>query len=127
MQEQVMEFHKEFNAPVQDMAKPQFPDRFELRADLIQEEANETVKALREGNFIETIDGLCDTLYVVFGTAVEMGIDLEAFFDEVHASNMSKAGGGFREDGKVLKGPNFFKPNLEKVLQKQIADTEKDL
>ena len=119
MQLQVEEFHEEFNAPMQPFNDPKLPERAELRAKLILEEAEETAAALRRGDLIETIDGLCDTLYVVFGTAVEMGIDLQVFMDEVHASNMSKRGGGFREDGKILKGPNYFKPDLVRIFESE--------
>lgn len=90
MQEQVAEFHKLFKVPIKEQIGLPSKDRLELRAKLIEEEAKETCDALRSGDMIEAIDGVCDVLYVVFGTALELGIDLELFFDEVQRSNMSK-------------------------------------
>lgn len=74
-QEYVQAFHKAMNLPVGDYAAPKV-SRPELRADLIREEAGETTKALRENNMVETVDGLCDTVYVCFGAAVEYGVKL---------------------------------------------------
>jgi predicted HAD superfamily Cof-like phosphohydrolase len=113
MQSLVEDFHRKFGHPVND--KPVW-SRPELRAKLIEEEAKETVDAIRARNMIEAIDGMCDLLYVVFGTAVEFGIDLDVFFEEVHRANMTKVGGATRADGKTLKPPGWEPPMIEKLL-----------
>src|SRR3990167_3010854 len=90
MQEKVSEFHKAFEIPI--INQPTIPDqkRLELRAKLIEEEAKETCIALRQGDLIETADGLADLCYVIFGAALELGINLQNIFNEVHRSNMTK-------------------------------------
>lgn len=136
MQAQVLEFHQKFGQPVgltPEICRP------ELRARLILEEAFETVNALvgtarardlleelRSGigeatppDLVEAADGMCDTLYVVFGAAVEMGIDLQPLFDEVHRTNMAKEGGAMRSDGKILKPTGWVKPDLATLLDAQ--------
>jgi NTP pyrophosphatase (non-canonical NTP hydrolase) len=80
------------------------------RINLITEELIELIEAFYQDNYIEQIDALCDLLYVVFGSAVEMGVDLEPFFNDVHRSNMTKIGGHKREsDGKWIK-PDDYAP-----------------
>ena len=93
--------------------------RPELRAELIREEAAETVAAILRGDLLEAIDGMCDVLAVVYGTAAEFGIDLAPFWDEVHRSNMAKAGGPVREDGKRLKPPGWTPPDIAGVLARE--------
>lgn len=125
MQKQVQEFHEAMELPVADVAAgPKVLDRAraDLRAKLIQEEAGETSDALEWHDFPrvampEIVDGLCDLLYVTFGCAVEMGIDLEPFFNEVHAANMRKVGGEVRADGKKLKPKGWVGPAIGKLLQ----------
>ena len=90
--------------------------RPELRAALIREEAREAADALEAGDLIEAIDGLMDTLVVVFGTIEEMGFDPEPFWTEVHRTNMAKADGPVREDGKRLKPPGWTPPDIAGVL-----------
>jgi predicted HAD superfamily Cof-like phosphohydrolase len=80
--------------------------------DLISEEYGELEAAVIHGDILETADALGDLVYVIYGMAIEMGINLSAIMTEIQRSNMSKLG----EDGKVLKGPNFSPPDLEKVL-----------
>lgn len=91
-----------------------------LRLDLIREEVQELTEALAAEDIVEVADALTDILYVVYGAGHAFGIDLEQCFREVHFSNMSKLGEDgkpiYREDGKVLKGPNYFAPNLKKVV-----------
>lgn len=115
----VQEFHDALGVPVGcDCAKGRLNrDRSELRATLIEEEAKETVDALRSRLIVPTIDGLCDVLVVTYGTACEMGIDLEQYFLEVHLSNMAKAGGPVREDGKVLKPEGWVGPDIAGILK----------
>ena len=92
-----------------------------LRIKLIEEELQEFKKAIQENNLIEVADALTDILYVTYGAGHAFGIDLDKCFDEVQKSNMSKlddAGKPIYNDlGKVMKGPNYFKPNLSKFLK----------
>ena len=91
-----------------------------LRISLIKEELEELVNAIKENNIVETADALTDILYVTYGAGHAFGINLDKCFEEVQASNMSKLGEDnkpiYNEFGKVLKGPNYFKPNLKKIL-----------
>jgi len=98
---------------------PTFSTR-ELRLELIREEYEELEEAIENKDMIGVADALTDLLYVVYGAGHAFGIDLDTCFDEVHSSNMSKLGENgrplYREDGKVLKGPNYFEPNIPFVL-----------
>lgn len=118
--EMVKEFHKTYGMPAPDTRSDLTEERFLLRCRLIEEEYGEFVDAAAEGDFVEMADALGDLIYVVYGTAVEMGIDLDAIITEIHRSNMSKLGEDgkpiYREDGKVLKGPNFFQPKLKEII-----------
>jgi len=91
-----------------------------LRYDLIREELSELAEAITNKDIIEIADALTDLLYVVYGAGHAFGIDLDSCFQEVHASNMSKLGKDgepiYRHDGKVLKGPDYFAPDLAGVL-----------
>ena len=91
-----------------------------LRIKLIEEELSEFKKAINEKNLIEVADALTDILYVTYGAGHAFGIDLDKCFDEVQKSNMSKLDDTgkpiYNELGKVMKGPNYFKPNLSKFL-----------
>jgi len=116
--EKVEEF---MNAFKQDVEKePQWTSVSELRYNLIDEELKELREALNERNIVEVADALTDLLYVVYGAGHSFGINLDKCFEEVHNSNMSKLGEDgspiYREDGKVLKGPNYWSPNLKNVL-----------
>lgn len=92
-----------------------------LRAALIREEADETVEAIERGDLLGVLDGLCDLLCVVYGTAAEFGVDLEPFWNEVHRTNMAKASGPVREDGKRLKPAGWTAPDLGRVLREVLA------
>ncbi len=102
--------------------KAEFPSRqiIELRKNLIKEELEELLLAIQEKNMVEVADALTDILYVTYGAGVAFGINLDKCFDEVHNSNMSKLDNNgnaiFNEKGKVMKGPNYFKPNLKKYI-----------
>lgn len=102
--------------------EPIIPDDMivDLRVDLIAEEFLELREAVANENIVEIADALTDLLYVVYGAGHAFGIDLDECFLEVHASNMSKLDDDgqpiYREDGKVLKSDNYFKPNLASVL-----------
>jgi predicted HAD superfamily Cof-like phosphohydrolase len=113
VQADVRAFHEALDIPVGDSPALRRP---ELRAELIREEAAETVTAIEAGDFIGAIDGLCDLLCVVYGAAVEWGIDLRPFWAEVHRTNMAKAGGPVRADGKRLKPEGWTPPNIAAVL-----------
>jgi predicted HAD superfamily Cof-like phosphohydrolase len=113
-QDDVREFHEALDIPVNSTPKIR---RHELRADLIEEEAAETCAAIRAGDLLGAIDGLCDLLYVVHSSALEFGIDLDPFWSEVHRTNMAKVGGPVREDGKRLKPDGWTPPDLAGVLR----------
>tara|TARA_B100000900_G_scaffold410551_1_gene428543 strand:+ start:348 stop:716 length:369 start_codon:yes stop_codon:yes gene_type:complete len=91
-----------------------------LRISLIEEELNELKEAIKNSDLKETIDALTDILYVTYGAGHAFGVNLDACFDEVQASNMSKLGADgkpiYNEQGKVMKGPKYFKPDLSKFL-----------
>ena len=91
-----------------------------LRYELIKEELEELEVAMKNNDLLEVADALTDILYVTYGAGHSFGINLDKCFDEVQNSNMSKLDGNgkpiYNEQGKVLKGPNYFKPNLSKFL-----------
>ena len=93
-----------------------------LRIDLIKEELEELKEAMNNKDLLEVADALTDILYVTYGAGHAFGINLDKCFDEVQKSNMSKLGKDgkpiYNEDGKVMKGPDYFKPDLSKILKK---------
>ena len=103
-------------------AKANFSDEKtnKLRIDLIKEELEELTKAMDEKDLLEVADALTDILYVTYGAGHAFGINLDKCFDEVQGSNMSKLGEDgkpiYNEAGKVMKGPNYFKPDLSKYI-----------
>ena len=96
------------------------PELGKLRLELIREEFEELTVATNAMDIVEIADALTDILYVVYGAGHAFGIDLDECYNEVHRSNMSKLGTDgkpiYRDDGKVLKGPNYFHPNLKDIL-----------
>jgi len=116
----VKEFMQKFKQEVK--SKPSFPDDniIKLRINLIKEELLELEEALNEKNIEETADALTDILYVTYGAGHAFGIDLDKCFDEVQKSNMSKldkfGNPIYNDQGKVMKGPSYFKPNFKKIL-----------
>lgn len=94
----------------------------ELRCKLIEEEAREYREAWEKRDPVAMIDALCDTIYVAYGAAVAMGVDLEEYFYEVHDSNMAKLGPDgkptYREDGKLLKPETWKPPDLESIFKR---------
>ena len=92
-----------------------------LRIDLIEEELEELKEAINKKDLKETIDALTDILFVTYGAGHAFGVNLDECFEEVQNSNMSKLGKDgkpiFNENGKVMKGPNYFKPNLSQFLK----------
>ena len=127
----VSEFHRKFNHPIDTKWTS---DLLELRMNLIKEETKEVsdeiihmVVDLERGKSVtldqkaKLLKELCDLQYVLSGTAVALGLDVQTAFNRVHASNLSKLGYDgkpiYREDGKVVKGPNYKLPNLEDLVR----------
>ena len=113
-------FMKTFGQEVK--MKPSFgSDKInKLRIDLIKEELQELTDAMNNKDILEVADALTDILYVTYGAGHAFGIDLDKCFEEVQNSNMSKLGKDgnpiYNESGKVMKGPNYFKPDLSKFI-----------
>ena len=113
-------FMKTFGQEVK--TKPSFStDKInKLRIDLIKEELEELQEAMKNNDLLEVADALTDILYVTYGAGHAFGIDLDKCFDEVQNSNMSKLGKNgepiYNDSGKVMKGPNYFKPDLSKFV-----------
>ena len=103
--------------------KAEFPNEkiIQLRYELIREELEELNQAIKDKDIKEVADALTDILYVTYGAGHACGVDLDKCFDEVQQSNMSKLGSDgkpiYNESGKVMKGPNYFKPNVNKFLK----------
>ena len=116
----VGEFMKTFGQEVKN--EPSFSTNKinELRVSLIQEELDELKEAMQNKDLLEVADALTDLLYVTYGAGHAFGINLDKCFDEVQNSNMSKLDENgkpiYNEFGKVMKGPNYFKPDLSKFL-----------
>lgn len=118
-QNKVEEFHRVFGLPINE--KNPSEALLNLREDLIKEEVQELFEARTDSgiDLVEAADALGDIVYLCYGYAVVLGIDLDKVLNEVHRSNMSKLENGkviYREDGKVLKGSNFSPPDLSFVL-----------
>ena len=121
--EKVGDFMEAFNQEV--LYVPTLPDfnLAALRLDLIEEEVQELRDGLGKGSLLEVADALTDILYVVYGAGHAFGIDLDDCFNEVHRSNMTKLGEDgrplYRDDGKVMKGPNYEEPDLKQFVQQR--------
>ena len=122
----VKEFHEAFNIVNADQPTVKLDglmDHF-LRHRLMEEENDEYLKACLDNDLVEIADALGDQLYILCGTILKHGMQhkIAEVFDEIHRSNMSKLDGNgspiFREDGKILKGENYFKPNISEILNK---------
>ena len=118
--EKVKLFMNTYGQEVKDKAEFSDEKTNKLRIDLIKEELEELTQAMNEKNLLEVADALTDILYVTYGAGHAFGIDLDKCFDEVQNSNMSKLGEDgkpiYNESGKVMKGPNYFKPDLTKFI-----------
>lgn len=119
-------FHKSFGLGILEEPKANLgKSKNALRFNLMDEENKEYLEAAENGDLIEVADALGDMLYILCGTILEHGMQykIEEVFNEIQRSNMSKLGEDgkpiYREDGKVLKGPNYFKPNIAGILEKK--------
>lgn len=120
----VTEFHQAFGLGIKDVPTAQLSAaKNMLRFNLMKEENEEYLEAANNGDLVEVADALGDMLYILCGTIIEHGMQdkIVAVFDEIQRSNMSKLGQDgkpiYREDGKVLKGPNYFKPDIAAMLK----------
>ena len=120
----VKEFHKAFKLDYLEQPKANIGlEKNKLRFNLMREENEEYLEAANNNDIIEVADALGDMLYILCGTIIEHGMQykIDEIFNEIQSSNMSKLGADgnpiYREDGKVLKGPNYFKPNIKGILE----------
>jgi len=118
-------FHNAFGLGVSNTLKADLgASKNLLRFNLMDEENKEYLEAAKNNDLVEVADALGDMLYILCGTILEHGMQhkIEEVFNEIQRSNMSKLGADgkpiYREDGKVLKGPNYFKPNIANILEK---------
>lgn len=121
--EAVKAFHTAFKIGHRETPKADLGiDKNTLRFNLMKEENEEYLEAANENDLVEVADALGDMLYILCGTIIEHGMQhkIEEVFEEIQRSNMSKLGADgqpiYRDDGKVLKGPNYFKPNIKAIL-----------
>tara|TARA_R110001583_G_scaffold71180_1_gene200810 strand:+ start:19830 stop:20222 length:393 start_codon:yes stop_codon:yes gene_type:complete len=119
----VQEFHEVFGLDFEQKPTATLPiSKLKLRFDLMAEENEEYLEAAKNNDIVEVADALGDMLYILCGTILEHGMQhkIEEIFNEIQRSNMSKLRVDgkpiYREDGKVLKGPNYFKPNILKII-----------
>ena len=119
--QKVKTFMETFGQEVKNKASFSSAKINQLRLDLINEELQELKEAIENKDILEVADALTDILYVTYGAGHAFGIDLDKCFQEVQNSNMSKLDKNgkpiFNEAGKVMKGPNYFKPNLRQFIE----------
>lgn len=118
-QADVLAFHKKYGCLYNDKPTDLAPEVLLLRSRLIVEEAAEFVSAASQNDMVGMVDAITDLLYVTYGAAVCLGVDIEPCFKEVQKSNMTKDGGGKDSAGKIKKGPDFQEPDLLSIIQKQ--------
>lgn len=121
----VKDFHEAFKIGYRETPKADLgTEKNMLRYKLMREENEEYLDAANDNDLVEVADALGDMLYILCGTIIEHGLQykIEEVFEEIQRSNMSKLGANgqpiYREDGKVLKGPNYFKPNIKEILDR---------
>ena len=121
LQDMVAEFHRKFDIPIGE--RPSIPPEAtrQLRVRLIQEEFAELQEAMTAQDLPSVAKELADLLYVVYGTAVSYGVDMDPVFREVHRSNLSKVGGYKREDGKWVKPPTYSPADVTPLLARQVS------
>ena len=122
--EAVTKFHEAYGLGIENKPQANLSEKIvELRYNLMKEENEEYLEAANNNDMVEVADALGDMIYILCGTIIEHGMQhkIEAVFEEIQRSNMSKLGADgqpiYREDGKVLKGPNYFKPNIQEILE----------
>ena len=119
--ELVGQFMKTFGQEIKTIPEIPNAETANLRLELIAEELNELYDAMEEKDIVAVADALTDILYVTYGAGHAFGVDLDKCFAEVQRSNMSKLGADgkpiYRDDGKVMKGPNYSEPDLQSILQ----------
>lgn len=122
----VQKFHEAFGLGVSKNPIAKLSDqKLKLRFDLMAEENEEYLEAAKNNDLIEVADALGDMLYILCGTILEHGMQhkIEEVFNEIQRSNMSKLGANgkpiYRQDGKVMKGPNYFKPNISEIMKQK--------
>ena len=120
----VKEFHCSFGLGISEIPKANLGEAVNLlRYNLMKEENEEYLEAVQNNDLVEIADALGDMLYILCGTIIEHGLQykIEEVFSEIQRSNMSKLGANglpvYREDGKVMKGPNYFKPDFTEILK----------
>jgi predicted HAD superfamily Cof-like phosphohydrolase len=118
-QQMVEEFHRKFEILIQATPSDLTDEAKRLRVRLIQEEFEELKESMAAGNLASVAKEMADLLYVVYGTAVSYGIDMEPVFREVHRSNLSKVGGYKRADGKWVKPATYSPASVEPILEAQ--------
>ncbi len=123
----VEEFHNAFKIPCENKPTVALTDQIKtLRFHLMQEENEEYYEAAKNNDLVEVADALGDMLYILCGTILSHGMQhvIEEVFEEIQRSNMSKLGADgkpiYREDGKVMKGPHYFKPDIASILAKKV-------
>lgn len=121
----VHDFHTAFGAGIKNEPTANITEsRNLLRYNLMKEENEEYLEAANNNDLVEVADALGDMLYILCGTIIEHGMQdkITEVFNEIHRSNMSKLGEDgkpiYREDGKVLKGPDYFKPNIKEIVDR---------
>lgn len=119
----VSAFHEAFGLGIKEKPEVNLGEqKIKLRYNLMAEENDEYLEAALNNDVVEVADALGDMLYILCGTIIEHGMQhkIEEVFNEIQRSNMSKLGNDgkpiYREDGKVMKGPNYFKPDIKKIL-----------
>ncbi len=119
----VKKFHESFGIKNEESPKTEIGEQvIDLRFELLREENDEYLEAAKNNDLVEVADALGDMLYILCGTILSHGMQhkIAEVFEEIQRSNMSKLGADgnpiYREDGKVMKGPNYFKPNISKIL-----------
>lgn len=126
----VAEFHRAFKQKDGRWPQPLEENEFMLRHRLMREENEEYLEACNNNSLIDIADALGDQLYILCGTILKHGMQyiIEEIFDEIHSSNMSKLDSDgkpvLREDGKILKGPSYFKPDISKFIEYNILNEE---
>lgn len=122
----VKEFHSVFKIGSREIPEGSIDEaEYMLRYRLMQEENEEYLEACKRGDLVEIADALGDKMYILFGSILKHGLQhkIEEIFDEIHRSNMSKLDEKgqpiFREDGKIMKSKNYFRPDIKKVLERK--------